>query len=38
LNLGNKKIIYCKTVEGLFLYLFGKEERFIAEKEFKGKG
>ena len=37
LNIGNKKIIYRKTVDGLFLYLLGKEEIFIAGKEFKGK-
>ena len=37
LNNGSKKIIYRKTVDGLFLYLFGKEEIFIAGKEFKGK-
>lgn len=36
LNIGNKKIIYRKTVDGLFLYLLGKEEIFIAGKEFKG--
>ena len=27
LNIGNKKIIYRKTVDGLFLYLFEKEEK-----------
>ena len=27
LNVGNKKIIYRKTVDGLFLYLFEKEEK-----------
>ena len=37
MNIGNKKIIYRKNVDGLFLYLFGKEEIFIAGKEFKGK-
>ena len=37
MNIGNKKIIYRKTVDGLFLYLLGKEEIFIAGKEFKGK-
>ena len=36
MNIGSKKIIYRKTVDGLFLYLFGKEEMFIAGKEFKG--
>lgn len=36
MNIGNKKIIYRKTVDGLFLYLLGKEEIFIAGKEFKG--
>ena len=36
LNIGNKKIIYRKTVDGLFWYLLGKEEIFIAVKEFKG--
>ena len=37
MNNGSKKIIYRKTVDGLFLYLYGKEEIFIAGKEFKGK-
>ena len=34
MNIGSKKIIYRKTVDGLFLYLFEKEEMFIAGKEF----
>ena len=37
MNIGNEKIIYRKIVDGLFLYLFGKEGIFIAGKEFKGK-
>ena len=37
LNIGSKKVIYRKTVDGLFLYLFGKKEIFVAGKEFKGK-
>ena len=27
MNISDEKIIYCKTVDGLFLYLFEKEEK-----------